>query len=91
MTRMKMNEVFNILENEGLFKYMAENNLIDFISISDAEALDYDYIFNHSGEKYISNIVNVLKDTLTYPNLLARLSNILLASLKSIIFKNASI
>lgn len=71
----KMNDIINIPADDGIFHALFTLNKFSWLDESLADLLDLDYYLNHSGNKYISNFVDVLykKDAATYLSTLANI------------------
>lgn len=65
---MKLKEIFDVFNGINILKYLTTNYAVPWktgsksITADEAEAFDYDYVYNHSGDKIISPILEVLKD-----------------------------
>lgn len=74
MSRQKINEVFDT--TNGVFKPIATKLQFEWFTTDDATTLDLDYLYSHSGEKSISNLVIKLKE-LDSSTFLAKLVSII--------------
>lgn len=70
-----------LLTNNGIFKTIYNLNQFSWLSNNDADTLDLEYYLNHSGEKYISPLVNKLYefDISTY---LSKLASVIILKFK---------
>lgn len=65
---MKLKEIFDIFNGVTILKYLTANYAVPWktgdhaITADQAEAFDYDYIYNYSGDKIIAPILEVLKE-----------------------------
>ena len=65
---MKLKEIFDVFNGTNILKFLTANYAVPWkngskaITADQAEDLDYDYIYNHSGDLLISPILQVLKD-----------------------------
>lgn len=78
----RLKEIIITPLTDGVFSTLHQTSLFEFITDDNQHYLDIEYIYNHSGDKYISKLVDNLSNVVREDDLLNNICNVLITHYK---------